>query len=263
MSGNIHPTAVIDPKAELASDVEVGAYAVIGPQAKIGSGTKIWHHASIWGNTSIGKDCQIFPFASIGMQTQDLKFKGGNPGVKIGDRNVFREYVSINAATNDGDFTEIGNDNLLLAYGHVGHCCKLGNNIIASNGVAFAGHVVVEDHAGIGGGGTGIHQFCHVGRHCFIGGCSKVEQDVPPFMLADGNPAKIRMFNKVGLERAGYTPEQMSAIKFIFRTFYRQGLNRQQAIEAIKSSSFADTQEAKSYIAFAESSERGLAGGNK
>lgn len=263
MSTAIHPTAVIDPAAELADGVEVGPYAVIGPSVRIGKGTRVWHHATVWGNTSVGQDCEIFPYASIGMQTQDLKFKGGNPGVKIGDRNVFREYVSINAATNDGDFTEIGNDNYLLAYSHVGHCCKLGNHIIASNGVAFAGHVIVEDYAGIGGGGTAIHQFCHIGTRSFIGGCAKVEQDIPPYMLGDGNPAKIRMFNKVGLERSGFTPEQMAAVKFLFKAFYREGLNRQQAVEMVLGSQYADTAEAKSYVAFVERSERGITGGSK
>ncbi len=263
MSGKIHPTAVVDPKAELASDVEVGPFAIIGPGARIGAGTKVWHHATIWGNTTIGEACEIYPYCSIGMQTQDLKFKGGSPGVKIGDRNIFREYVSINAATNDGEFTELGNDNYLLAYCHVGHCCKIGNNLIASNGATFAGHVIVEDHVGVGGGGTAIHQFCHIGKRSFIGGCSKVEQDIPPFMLGDGNPAKIRMFNKVGLERSGYTPEQMSAVKFIFKAFYRQGLNRQQAVEAVLGSEFADTAEVKAYVAFVEASERGITGGTK
>lgn len=263
MSTSIHPTAVVDPAAEIADGAEIGPYAVIGADVKIGQGTKVWHHATVWGNTSVGKDCEIFPYASIGMQTQDLKFKGGNPGVKIGDRNVFREYVSVNAATNEGDYTEIGNDNYLLAYSHVGHCCKLGNHIIASNGVAFAGHVIVEDYAGIGGGGTAIHQFCHIGTRSFIGGCAKVEQDIPPYMLGDGNPAKIRMFNKVGLERAGFTPEQMAAVKFIFKAFYREGLNRQQAVEMVLGSQFSDTEEAKAYVAFVERSERGITGGSK
>lgn len=263
MSSKIHPTAIVDPKAELAPDVEVGPYAVIGSGVKIGAGTKVWHHATVWGNTSVGERNEIYPYASVGMQTQDLKFKGGNPGVTIGDRNVFREYVSINAATNDGEYTEIGNDNYLLAYCHVGHCCKLGNHIIASNGVAFAGHVIVEDYAGIGGGGTAIHQFCHIGQRSFIGGCAKVEQDIPPFMLGDGNPARIRMFNKVGLERGGFTAEQMSAVKFIFKAFYREGLNRQQAIEMVLSSSFSNTAEVQAYVAFAEKSDRGLTGGSK
>lgn len=263
MKTRIHSTAIVDPKAELEAGVEVGAYAIVGAGVRIGKGTKVWHHATVWGNTQIGQSCEIYPYASVGMQTQDLKFKGGYPGVRIGHRNVFREYVSINAATNDGEYTEIGNDNYLLAYCHVGHCCKLGNHVVASNGVALAGHVLVEDHVGIGGGGTAIHQFCHIGQRSFIGGCSKVEQDIPPFMLGDGNPAKIRMFNKVGLERGGFGPRQIATVKFLFKSFYREGLNRQQAIDRVKCSEFSTTPEAKAYVAFAEASERGLAGGSK
>lgn len=262
MAIEIHPTAIVDPQAELGEGVSVGAFSVIGPDVKIGANTKIWHQANVWGNTSIGADCEIYPFASVGMRTQDLKFQGGNPGTLIGDRNVIREYVSINAATNDGEYTEIGDDNYFLAYCHVGHCCKIGNHLIASNGATFAGHVVVEDHVNIGGGGTAIHQFCHIGQYSFIGGCSKVEQDIPPFMLGDGHPAKIRMFNKVGLERSGFDAEQLQTVKRLFKLFYREGLNRQQALEAIKSSEIADRDEAKTFIAFAESSERGLVGGS-
>jgi len=262
MTGEIHPTAIVDPKAELAEGVSVGAYSVIGPDVKIGPNTKIWHQANVWGNTTIGENCEIFPFASIGMKTQDLKFKGGNPGTRIGNRNVIREYVSINAATNEGEYTEIGDDNLFLAYCHVGHCCKIGNHLIASNGATFAGHVIVEDHVGVGGGGTAIHQFCHIGQYSFIGGCAKVEQDIPPYMLGDGHPAKIRMFNKVGLERSGFDSEQLAVIKRIFKIFYRDGLNRQQALAALKEGDVANRDEAKAFIAFAESSERGLAGGS-
>ncbi|MGK0239512.1 MAG: UDP-N-acetylglucosamine acyltransferase [Candidatus Pelagisphaera sp.] len=262
MATNIHPTAIVDPRAELGDGVSVGPLSVIGADVKIGSNTKIWHQANVWGNTTIGEACEVFPFASVGMQTQDMKFTGGNPGTRIGDRNVIREYVSINAATNDGEYTEIGDDNLFLAYCHVGHCCKIGNHLIASNGATFAGHVVVEDHVGIGGGGTAIHQFCHIGQYSFIGGCAKVEQDIPPFMLGDGHPAKIRMYNKVGLERSGFDVNQLQVIKQLFKLFYRQGLNRQQAIEAIKSSDISDKEEVKTFVAFAESSERGLAGGS-
>lgn len=262
MTGEIHPTAIVDPHAELAKGVSVGAHSIIGPGVKLGRGTKIWHQANIWGNTTIGEDCEVYPFASVGMKTQDLKFEGGNPGTRIGDRNVIREYVSINAATIEGEYTEIGDDNLFLAYCHVGHCCKIGNHLIASNGATFAGHVIVEDHVGIGGGGTAIHQFCHIGQHAFIGGCAKVEQDIPPFMLGDGHPAKIRVFNKIGLERNGFNSEQLSVIKRIFKIFYRDGYNRQQALAELKKGDISGSEETKAFIAFAESTERGLAGGS-
>ncbi len=263
MAIDIHPSAIVDSGAEIGDGVSIGPFTVVGPDVRIGANTKIWNQAMLWGSTTIGEDCEIYPFTSIGMRTQDLKFEGGNPGTRIGDRNVIREYVSINSATNDGECTEIGNDNYFLAYCHVGHCCKIGNHLIASNGATFAGHVIVGDHVGIGGGGTAIHQFCHIGEYSFIGGCAKVEQDIPPFMLGDGHPAKIRMFNKVGLERSGFDAEQLRVIKYLFRTFYREGLNRQQAIDAVKSGDMADQEEAKNFIAFAESSERGLAAGSK
>jgi len=263
MVTNVHPTAVVDPTAELAEGVEIGPYAVIGAGVKIGARSKIWHHATVWGDTSLGEENEVYPYASIGMQTQDLKFNGGSPGVRIGNRNTFREYVSVNAGTNDGELTVLGDHNYLLAYCHVGHACQIGNHLIASNGVAFAGHVIVGDHVGIGGGGTAIHQFCHIGRHAFIGGCAKVEQDVAPFMLGDGHPAKIRMFNKVGLERAGFDEAQLRVVKFLFKTFYREGLNRIQAIDAVKSSDFSDSSEARDFVRFVEESERGLAGGTK
>ncbi|MEM9159869.1 MAG: acyl-ACP--UDP-N-acetylglucosamine O-acyltransferase [Verrucomicrobiota bacterium] len=263
MATNIHPTAVIDPKANLGEGVEVGPYSVIGPDVTIGKGTKVWHHATIWGYTFLGEDCEVYPYASIGMQTQDLKFKGGRPGTRIGDRTVIREYTSIHAATSDGDFTVIGDDNYFLAYCHVGHCCTIGNHLIASNGATFAGHVEVEDHVTVGGGGTAIHQFCKIGEYSFIGGCAKVEQDIAPFMLGEGHPAKIRVFNKVGLERNGFDADRMKVVKFLFRTFYRDGLNRQQAVEKVTSSEFADTADAQKFLAFVEASQRGLAAGSK
>ena len=261
MATNIHPTAVVDPNAKLEDGVEVGPYAIVGPDVTLGRGTKIWHHATVWGYTFVGADCEIYPYASVGMQTQDLKFKGGRPGTRIGDRTVIREYTSIHAATKDGDFTEIGDDNYFLAYCHVGHCCKIGNHLIASNGATFAGHVVVEDHVTVGGGGTAIHQFCHMGAYSFVGGCSKVEQDVAPFLLADGNPARVRIFNKVGLERAGFDAERLKVVKYLFKSFYREGLNRQQAIDRVRGSEYADTVDAKHFVDFVEKSERGLAAG--
>lgn len=263
MPQNIHPTAVVDPQAQIADDVEIGPFAVVGPDVSIGRGTKIWNHATVWGYTFIGEDCEIYPYASIGMVTQDLKFKGGRPGTKIGNRNRFREYVTVHSADTDGDFTIIGDDNYLLAYCHVGHDCIIGNHLIASNGATFGGHVTVEDHVIVGGGGTAFHQFCQIGQYSFTGGCAKVEQDIPPFMLGDGHPAKVRTFNKVGLERQGFTPGQLSAVKFIFKAFYWKGLNRQQAAELVKSSEYADTDEAKHFIGFVENSQRGLAGGTK
>src|SRR4051812_23753165 len=188
MSATIHPSAVVESTAELGSDVTVGPFAFIGGTARIGDGTRIHHHASVEGNTVVGKQCEIFPYASIGAKTQDLKYKGGNPGVRIGQRNVFREFVTVHAGTFDGAYTVIGDDNNLLAYCHVAHDCVLGNHIVASNTVGLAGHVVVEDHVTFGAM-SGVHQFCRIGAYSMVSAYTKVVQDVAPYFIADGLPA--------------------------------------------------------------------------
>ena len=261
MAAKIHPTAVVEPSAELGEGVEIGALAYVGAGVRLGAGTKIHHHGTVEGNTSLGCECQVFPYACLGAKTQDLKYKGGNPGVRIGDRNVFREYVSVHAATNDGDYTVIGSDNLFLAYTHVAHECVLGSHIIMSNYAGLAGHVHVEDHALIAAYG-GVHQFCRIGLHSMVGGAAKVVQDVPPFFIIDGSPATVRTINKVGLERCGYTPEQMNNIRQIFRILYREGLNRSQALERLESHTASGSAEFTHMLDFARKSDRGLAPGN-
>jgi acyl-[acyl-carrier-protein]--UDP-N-acetylglucosamine O-acyltransferase len=203
MTFSIHPTAIVEPSAELGAGVEIGAFAYIGAGVRLGAGTRVHHHASVEGNTILGENCEVFPYANIGAKTQDLKYKGGAPGVRIGARNVFREYVSVHAATADGDMTVIGDDNNLLAYCHVAHDCVLGNHIVMSNGTVLAGHVIVEDHV-VMGGYSGVHQFCRIGAHAMVSAYAKVVQDVAPFFIADGVPAVIRSMNKVGLERRGF-----------------------------------------------------------
>lgn len=261
MAATIHPSAVVENSAVLADGVEVGAFAYIGAGVRLGERTKIHHHATVEGNTTLGAACEVFPYACVGGKTQDLKYKGGNPGLRIGDRNVFREYVSVHGATNDGDFTIIGSDNLFLAYTHIAHECVLGNHIIMSNYAGLAGHVHVEDHVVIGAFG-GVHQFCRIGMHSMIGGAAKVVQDVPPYFIIDGSPATVRTLNKVGLERRGYTPEQMNNIRQIFRILYREGLNRTQALEQLAAHPAAATAEFRHMLEFAKMSERGLAPGN-
>ncbi len=261
MAAKIHPTAVVESTAELGEGVEVGALAYVGAGVRLGAGTKIHHHGSVEGNTTLGVQCEVFPYACIGAKTQDLKYKGGNPGVRVGDRNVFREYVSVHAATKEGDYTVVGSDNLFLAYTHIAHECVLGNHIIMSNYAGLAGHVQVEDHALIAAYG-GVHQFCRIGLHAMIGGAAKVVQDVPPFFIIDGSPATVRTINKVGLERNGYTPEQMANIRTIFRILYREGLNRSQALEKIESHQASGSAEFRHMLGFARKSERGLAPGN-
>ncbi len=260
MAARIHPTAIVEPGVQLGQDVEIGAYAYAGGTAVIGDGSRLHHHATVEGNTVLGKACEVFPYACIGSKTQDLKFKGGNPGLRVGDRNVFREYVSIHCATNDGEFTRLGDGNNILAYGHVAHDCVLGHGIIMSNGAVLAGHVTVGDHAVLGGY-AGVHQFCRIGEHAMLSACAKLVQDLPPFFIADGVPASVRAFNKVGLERHGYTPAQLERVKQIFRILYRDGLNRTQALEKLAAHESAATSEFARVLAFAKESSRGLAPG--
>jgi UDP-N-acetylglucosamine acyltransferase len=260
MAAKIHPSAIIDSGASLGADVEIGAYAFIGDGVTLGPGTRVHHHASVEGNTVLGRQCEVFPYACIGGKTQDLKFKGGRPGLRIGDRNVFREYVTIHTATSDGDFTRVGSDNVLLANCHVAHDCVLGDHVIMSNGAMLAGHVVLENHVIIGGYG-GIHQFCRVGAYAMLSATAKLVHDLPPFFIADGTPAEVRAINKVGLERNGFTGEQLDRVKLIYRLLYRDGLNRSQALEKLAAHAQAESAEFQRVLDFARASERGLAPG--
>lgn len=258
MAAKIHPTAIIESGAQLGADVEIGAYAFVGATVEIGDGTRLHHHASVEGRTALGKNCEVFPYACIGGKTQDLKFKGGAPGLRIGDGNVFREYVTIHCATNDGDFTRLGSDNVLLASCHVAHDCVLGSHIVMSNSALVAGHVRIEDHVVIGGN-AGIHQFCRVGAYAMLSATAKLVHDLPPYFIADGTPAKIRALNQVGLERNGLAPDQIDRVKQIHRILYRDGLNRSQALEKLAAHPQAASDEFRRVLAFAQASERGLA----
>lgn len=258
MSGKIHPTAIIEPGAQLAPDVEVGAYAYVGGSVTIGAGTRLHHHASVEGNTTLGTACEIFPYACIGGKTQDLKYRGGNPGLRVGDRNVFREYVTIHCGTKDGEFTTIGSDNVLLASCHIAHDCVIGSHIVMSNGAVIAGHVTIEDHVVVGGYG-GVHQFCRVGAYAMLSAFAKLVQDLPPYFIADGTPAEVRVINKIGLERNGFTPERLDRVKQLHRILYRDGLNRSQALEKLAAHPQAESEEFRHMLTFAKTSARGLA----
>lgn len=260
MSRQIHPTAIIEPGAQLGENVAIGAYAYVGALAVIGDGTVLHHHANVEGRTTIGARCEIFPFACVGTKTHDLKYKGGEPGLMVGDRNVFREYVSVHGATNESDYTRMGNDNVMLAYSHIAHDCVVGNHLVMSAQSALAGHVIVEDHVNVGWG-SGVHQFCRVGAFSMLGAMSKVVQDVPPYIIADGNAAIARSINKVGLERNGFTPEQLESIKHAFRLFYRSGYNRTQAFEHMRAHKLAGSPEFKHFLEFVTQSERGVVAG--
>ncbi len=262
MASRIHPTAIVEAGAQLGTDVELGAYTYVGGEVVLGDGTKLHHHAAVEGHTALGKNCEVFPYACIGGKTQDLKYQGGKPGLRIGDRNVFREYVSIHCATNDGDFTRIGSDNVLLATCHVAHDCVMGDHIVMSNGAVLAGHVTVESHVVIGGYG-GIHQFCRLGSYAMLSATAKLVHDLPPYFIADGTPAEVRAINKVGLERNGFKPDQLDRVKQIYRILYRDGLNRTQALEKLAAHPLAASAEFQRVLTFAKASERGLAPGGR
>jgi UDP-N-acetylglucosamine acyltransferase len=230
----IHPTAVVDAGAELAASVTVGPYAVIGAEVRIGEGTSVGAHAVIEGPTTIGNDNRIFPFAALGAAPQDMKYRGEPTALQIGHRNTIREFCTFNRGTvQDAGITRIGDDNWIMAYVHLAHDCQVGNKTILANNATLGGHVHVGDWAFVGGL-TGIHQFCKVGAHAMAGFQSHVSQDIPPFMLAVGNPLEVRGFNIEGLRRRDFSRERIAQIKQIHRLLYRDGLTLDQAKTAIE-----------------------------
>lgn len=252
----IHPTAIVNKKAELADTVEVGPYCLIGPNVKIGVGTVIGAHAVIDGYTTIGRDNRIFTGAVIGSITQDLKFKGEKSYVKIGDNNIIREYVTINSGTDKESSTVIGNKVLLMAYSHVAHDCVIKDGAIIANCGTFAGYVTVEEKADIGGL-TGVHQFVRIGKLAIIGGCSKVTQDVVPYSMSDGHPLKIYGLNTVGLERANVPQESRAALKKAFKILFNSGLTVSHALGEM-GSEVPKCPEVDYLIEFTAASERGI-----
>jgi UDP-N-acetylglucosamine acyltransferase len=256
---NIHPTAVVDPEAEFGPDVVVGPYCVVGRDVTIGAGCWLQNHVTICGPVKIGAGNRFHSFCSIGQQTQDLKYTGEPTYLEIGEGNCFREFVTVNRATAVGSVTRVGNHGNFLAHSHIAHDCVVEDRVIFSNNGTLAGHVLVQAHAIIGGL-TAIHQFCRIGKHAITGGCSKIVQDVPPFMIADGNPAMIRGVNVVGLERHGVSPDIIRDLKESYRILYRSGLNTKQAIEEL-GNNFADVAEVRDLIEFIEKSERGIVRG--
>lgn len=252
----IHSTAIIDPKANLGTDVSIGPYCVVEGSATLGDGCQLKSHAVITGNTTLGPNNVVYPFVAIGQQTQDLKYQGEPTSLVIGEGNVFRENVTVHRSTSNDAPTRIGNHGNFLAYSHIAHDCVVGDHVIFSNNGTLAGHVEVEDHAIIGGL-TAIHQFCRIGQHAIIGGCSKIVQDVPPFMIADGNPAVVRGVNKVGLERRGFSDADVRALREAYKVLFRDQLNTQQALERIDVS-LGDVAVIQQLIVFVKESERGI-----
>jgi len=263
MTTLIHPTAVIHAGAQIHASASVGPYAVIGEKVTIGAETTIGAHAVIEGNTQIGDRNRIFPHASIGLEPQDLKYDGSMSLVEIGNDNAIRECVTINRPTRLGEITRLGSHNLLMAYAHVAHNCELGDRVIIANSVALAGHVKVESHARISGL-VGVHQFVHVGRYAMVGGMSRIERDVPPYTLVEGNPSRVRGLNQVLLSRSGIAKEEdgrvYQGLKEAFRILYRSGLTLEEAIG--KSATITDNEHVRHLIEFLQASigEKGRRG---
>ena len=256
MGTGIHQTAIVAAGAHLGADVEIGPYCVIGEHVQLGAGTRLHPHVVVAGHTRIGAGCEIFPFASIGQQTQDLKFRGGAPGVTIGERTTLREYVTVNAATNDGDLTRVGSGCHIMAYAHIAHDCIIGNDVIMANAATLAGHVTVEDQV-ILGGMCGVHQFVRIGRLVITGGCSKATQDVPPFMTADGNPMSVHGLNSIGIQRRGISEPTAVALKTAYRILYRENLTAKAALAKIEAE-VEQLPEVAHLVAFVRASERGI-----
>jgi len=257
MSANqVHPTAIVHENATVGAGSEIGPFCIIGENVTLGERCRLHSHVVIDGHTALGDENEIYPFAAIGLKTQDLKWKGGTTWTRIGHRNSIRENVTIHSATSDGDATVIGSDNNILAYCHIAHDCQLGDRIIMSNVGTLAGHVTVEDRAIIGGLAA-VHQFCRIGKGSIIGGCSKVVQDVPPFMLADGNPATTRTINKEGLRRNGVSDETQAALKQAFKLLIREKLTISNALDRIEAE-LPKSDELNHLVSFVRTSERGI-----
>jgi UDP-N-acetylglucosamine acyltransferase len=252
----VHQTAIIHPKAKIGPQCEIGPYCVIGEHVTLGDGCKLHSHVVIDGHTKLGRENEIFPFASIGLKTQDLKWKGGVTRTEIGDGNTFREYVTIHSATGDGEVTRVGSHNSILAYCHIAHNVTLGDHVIMSNVATLGGHVTVEDQAVIGGLAA-VHQFCRIGKMSMIGGCSKIVQDVPPFMIADGNPAETRTINKIGMERNGVSEEAQNALRHAYKILFREGLTVPNALAKIERE-LPLLPEIQHLVNFVRTSERGI-----
>ncbi len=257
----IHPTAIVHPSARLDSSVEVGAYSLIGPEVSIGAGTKIGPHVTIEGHTTIGRDNTFFQYSSIGAAPQDKKYAGEPTRLEIGDRNTIREFCTLNRGTaQDAGVTRLGDDNWIMAYVHLAHDCVVGNHTIFANNAQLAGHVHVGDWA-ILGGHSGVHQFCKIGAHAMLGMFTSLTQDVPPFVILNGNPAAAHGINVEGLKRRGFSRDEIQAIRHAYRIIYKSGLTLDEARAALASeeqAAAAGAQHLKTLREFLEGVTRGI-----
>ncbi len=252
----IHRTAIVSKKAKLAGNIQVGPYASIGDKVTIGPGAKIGAYCLIEGNTSIGESCEIFTGAVIGSPPQDLKYKGEKSFLEIGNNNIIREYCTFNPGTGEGSKTLVGDNNLFMAYSHIAHDCRIGNNCIIANGGTLAGHVTIEDKAVIGGL-VAIHQFVTVGTLSIIGGCSKVVQDIPPYSTCDGHPARVYGLNLIGLRRSGISKDSLGQLSGAFKILFTEGLTIKHALEKVGEEIKAGN-EISYLINFIKKSQRGV-----
>ncbi len=259
MNESIHKTAIVDPLARIGKDITVGPYSIIEADTEIGDGCQIGSHTVISSGTRLGRRCKLFKGTVVGTIPQDLKFCDEKSEIIVGDDTIIREFCTLNRGTADGGLvTRVGSGCLIMAYTHVAHDCMLGNNIILANGVNMAGHVTIEDYVGLSALVL-IHQFVRIGQHSYIGGGSRVSQDVPPYVLMNGEPVKYFGLNSIGLKRRGFTDNRISAIKRAYQLIYRSKLNLTQAVDAIKSE-LEPTTEIETILDFIEKSKRGIAG---
>ena len=254
----IHPSAVVSPQARIGNRVRIGPFCVIGANVELGDDCVLHSHVVLEGHSKIGRSNEFYPFAAIGGKTQDLKYIGEPTALEVGDFNVFRENTTVHRGTHESLPTRIGSHNLLLCYSHVAHDCQLGDHIILSNSVGLAGHIVVEDHAIISGFAA-CHQFCRIGKHSIVGGLTKIVQDVPPFMIVDGNPASTRGLNTIGLQRRGFAEDDIRALKSAYKKlFLKKDGNLANSLSSLKATHAADTPQVAHLIHFIENSERGV-----
>ena len=253
----LHATAVVDRKAEIDADVDIGPYCVIGPGVKIGKGTKLKSHVVVEGRTTLGEENVIFPFATVGMIPQDLKYKGEPSELLIGDRNTIREYASLNPGTLGGGMvTRIGNQNLLMMYCHIAHDCILGNGNVIANGATLGGHVIIENYV-IVGGLVGIHQFVKIGSGAILGAGSMVSKDVPPFCNATGDRARLRGLNLEGLRRRGFDKKKVDTLRKAYRIIFKSKLKTIDALKKVRAE-IRNSTEIEQLVSFIESSQRGV-----
>jgi UDP-N-acetylglucosamine acyltransferase len=257
MKTRIHSTAIVDSKAELDSDVEIGPFCIIHGGVRIKKGSRLFSNVIVEGRTEIGENCAIHPFASIGLPPQDLKYKGEPTGLTIGNNNIIREYITIHRASVGGDgVTSVADNNFLMAYAHIAHDCKIGSSVIMSNAATLGGHVVVEDHAYIGGL-VAVHQFTRIGRHAMVGGFSGINQDIPPYMIASGARAKLFGPNTIGLQRHGFSEKKINEIKKAYRILFREKRTLKEALKKILDE-FPASEEVSHLVEFIEKNKRGI-----